>query len=254
MESSSFSVISSEEKQALRPSSGVGVGVGRGRCLSAACGPRCLVVGAVVALAASLALQAATLHHVYNSSSSNSSGATGTGPPRVVYEGTCPPPPSQCPADGGGCVPVCTAADVAAPRARDLGVPFVGTPGTHNAITDVAGVLVGHATQVCGADVRTGVTALLPRGIGGNPVAAGFYSLSGNGEMTGIHWVQEFGCLAGPIMLTNTYSVGSVHQAVVRYSIPLEETYPQFFFALPVVAETWDGYLNNMELLSVQQV
>jgi hypothetical protein len=146
--------------------------------------------------------------------------------PRVVLEPTCPAPPTACPADDGGCPAVCPATDDGGVQARDLGVPFVGTPGPFNAITDVPGVLVGHATQICGtgllSSIRTGVTAILPRGIGGAPVAAGFYSLSGNGEFTGMHWVQEAGCMPGPIMTTNTNSVGSVHQAVVRHSIPLQ--------------------------------
>ncbi|HEX4936238.1 MAG TPA: P1 family peptidase, partial [Gemmatimonadaceae bacterium] len=103
------------------------------------------------------------------------------------------------------------------PRARDLGVPFDGTPGPRNAITDVAGVEVGHLTLVEGSgrsSVRTGVTAVLPRGKRWAPVFAGFFAGNGFGEMTGIPWVQEGGVLGGPVMITNTYSVGVVRDAV----------------------------------------
>ncbi|MYG49845.1 MAG: P1 family peptidase [Gemmatimonadales bacterium] len=113
-----------------------------------------------------------------------------------------------------------------APRARDLGIPFPGEPGTLNAITDVAGVRVGHATIIEGegalvvgeGPVRTGVTAVLPRTESYEPVFAGWYSLNGNGEMTGTTWVEESGFLEGPVMITNTHSVGDVHQAVIEWS------------------------------------
>jgi L-aminopeptidase/D-esterase-like protein len=114
----------------------------------------------------------------------------------------------------------------AEPRARDLGIPFDGTPGPLNAITDVAGVTVGHTTLLSGkgklrvgvGPVRTGVTAVLPRGKQtlNSPVFAGWYSLNGNGEMTGTTWVEESGFLEGPVMITNTHSVGVVRDAVIQ--------------------------------------
>jgi len=114
----------------------------------------------------------------------------------------------------------------AKPRARDLGVPFDGAPGPLNAITDVSGVTVGHTTLISGdgklqvgnGPVRTGVTAVLPRGKDSmsNPVFAGWWSLNGNGEMTGTTWVEESGFLEGPVMITNTHSVGVVRDAVIQ--------------------------------------
>ena len=110
------------------------------------------------------------------------------------------------------------------PRARDLGIPFEGTAGPLNAITDVKGVEVGHSTIISGegklevgvGPVRTGVTAILPRGRSSNdPVFAGWFSLNGNGEMTGTTWVEESGFLEGPVMITNTHSVGTVHDSVI---------------------------------------
>ncbi|HEU5170908.1 MAG TPA: P1 family peptidase [Gemmatimonadales bacterium] len=139
-------------------------------------------------------------------------------------------------------------------RARDLGVPFPGMPGSHNAITDVAGVEVGHVTLISGngrlvvgkGPVRTGVTAILPRGKRSpDPVFAAFVTLNGNGEMTGTHWLRESGFLAGPVMLTNTLSVGVVRDAVVAWA--LRRGWPSWGFALPVVAETWDGPLNDID-------
>src|SRR6516165_5883895 len=134
------------------------------------------------------------------------------------------------------------------PRARDLGVPFDGTPGPLNAITDVAGVAVGHTTLIEGegklkvgsGPVRTGVTAVLPRGKdSADPVFAGWFALNGNGEMTGTTWVEESGFLEGPVMLTNTSSVGVVRDAVVKdYT---EQSKQQQPWLLPVVAETYDG-------------
>ena len=131
------------------------------------------------------------------------------------------------------------------PRARDLGLPFVGLPGTHNAITDVPGVEVGHTTLIEGVGVRTGVTAILPHGQqhGWDSVPAGWFSLNGNGEMTGTIWIDEAGRLAGPIMLTNTHSVGLVRDAVIAWGNRkgwLEA------WSLPVVAETYDGFLNDI--------
>jgi L-aminopeptidase/D-esterase-like protein len=142
------------------------------------------------------------------------------------------------------------------PRARDLGVPFDGTPGPLNAITDVKGVEVGHTTLISGegalkvgvGPIRTGVTAILPRGKDPkDAVFAGYFSLNGNGEMTGTHWVDDSGFLDGPVMITNTHSVGIVRDAVIAWRVkhagPDEEGY---FWSLPVVAETWDGELNDI--------
>ncbi len=144
-----------------------------------------------------------------------------------------------------------------APRARDLGVPFDGTPGALNAITDVAGVTVGHATLISGegtlkvgqGPVRTGVTAILPRGRDSmaKPSFAGWYSQNGNGEMTGTTWLEESGFLEGPVMITNTHSVGVVRDAVIQWRI---KTGPPdasgYWWSLPVVAETYDGALNDI--------
>jgi len=133
-------------------------------------------------------------------------------------------------------------------RARDLGIPFDGTPGPLNAITDVAGVTVGSATIDAG-DVHTGVTAVLPRGSGGgnDPVFAGWFAQNGNGEMTGTTWVEESGFLEGPVMITNTHSVGVVRDAVIRWRLahggPDADGYS---WSLPVVGETWDGWLNDV--------
>jgi len=145
----------------------------------------------------------------------------------------------------------------AGPRARDLGVPFEGQPGPHNAITDVAGVLVGHTTLISGdgalevgrGPVRTGVTAILPTGRTNRPVFAATSTLNGNGEMTGTLWIQESGFLEEPILLTNTRSVGLVHDAAWAWR--LERGFHtgrgrHDFAALPVVAETWDGRLNDI--------
>jgi D-aminopeptidase len=143
-------------------------------------------------------------------------------------------------------------------RARDLGVPFDGTPGPLNAITDVAGVLVGHTTLIEGngklvvgkGPIRTGVTAILPRA----PAAmlahfafAGWYAQNGSGEMTGTAWVEESGFLEGPVMITNTHSVGVVHDALIAWRVahgPADAT--DFWWSTPVVAETWDGWLNDI--------
>jgi D-aminopeptidase len=142
------------------------------------------------------------------------------------------------------------------PRARDLGVPFEGTPGPLNSITDVKGVEVGYRTLISGegklevgkGPVRTGVTAIFPRGHASvDPVFAGWFTENGNGEMTGTTWVDESGFLYGPVMITNTHSVGVVRDAVIAWqlkhgtSLPLED-----WWSLPVVAETWDGYLNDI--------
>ena len=137
-------------------------------------------------------------------------------------------------------------------RARDLGVPFDGTPGPLNAITDVAGVEVGQTTLITGegtlvvgkGPVRTGVTMILPRGKGStDPVFAGWFALNGNGEMTGTTWVEESGFLEGPVGITNTHSVGVVRDAVIDWMIRRPSAQP---WALPVVAETFDGLLNDV--------
>jgi D-aminopeptidase len=139
----------------------------------------------------------------------------------------------------------------AEPRARDLGIPFdFGTPGRWNAITDVPGVEVGHVTLIEGDSVRTGVTAVLPRGKGESSrdqCFGGFFSLNGNGEMTGTAWLEESGLLEGPVMITNTNSVGVVRDAVISYAARRwgPKGY-QELWSLPVVAETWDGHLNDI--------
>ncbi|MEX0644980.1 MAG: P1 family peptidase [Parvularculaceae bacterium] len=135
------------------------------------------------------------------------------------------------------------------PRARDLGVPFDGEPGPLNAITDVAGVTVGHETIVKGRNIRTGVTAILPRGAASAqaPAFAAIFALNGNGEMTGAHWVKESGFLEGPVMLTNTHSVGAVHEGAIRWRVANGAADATgYWWSLPVVAETWDGYLNDI--------
>jgi D-aminopeptidase len=143
------------------------------------------------------------------------------------------------------------------PRARDLGVPFDGTPGALNAITDVSGITVGHTTLISGegklqigkGPVRTGVTAVLPRGNNSmnDPVFAGWWSLNGNGEMTGTTWVEESGFLEGPVMITNTHSVGVVRDAVIQWRVAHGQPDPTgYWWSLPVVAETWDGWLNDI--------
>ncbi len=143
-----------------------------------------------------------------------------------------------------------------AQRARDLHIPFDGTPGPKNGITDVRGVEVGHTTLISGqgklvvgkGPVRTGVTAIHPRGKSSNDaVFAAWFTLNGNGEMTGTTWVDDSGFLNGPIMLTNTHSVGVVRDAVIAWKVkqgtPDMEGY---WWSLPVVAETWDGWLNDI--------
>ncbi|GAA3382900.1 DmpA family aminopeptidase [Cryptosporangium minutisporangium] len=132
-------------------------------------------------------------------------------------------------------------------RARALGVPFLGTPGRWNALTDVPDIEVGYTTLIEGASVRTGVTAILPRGRDGVgvPCAAGWFSFNGNGEMTGTTWISENGALATPIAITNTHAVGPVHQGVVEW---IAAHHPRVAeqWLLPVVAETYDGDLNDI--------
>jgi D-aminopeptidase len=142
------------------------------------------------------------------------------------------------------------------PRARDLGVPFDGTPGTNNAITDVTGVEVGHTTLISGSGklvvgqgpVRTGVTAVLPRGKDStDPVFGAWFTLNGNGEMTGTTWLEDSGFLDGPVMITNTHSVGVVRDAVIAWRV--KKAPPDrngYEWSLPVVAETYDGDLNDI--------
>src|SRR6202041_1330540 len=145
------------------------------------------------------------------------------------------------------------------PRARDLGVPFDGTPGPYNAITDVKGVEVGHTTLISGSGklkvgegpVRTGVTAVLPRGKDSpDPVFGGWFTLNGNGEMTGTTWLEENGFLRGPVVISKTISVGTVHDAVIAWQI---KNVPDADWSLPFVAETWDGGLNDIYGFHVHQ-
>ncbi len=143
------------------------------------------------------------------------------------------------------------------PRARDLGIPFYGTTGIYNAITDVPGIEVGHSTIIRGhgtnkvgeGPVRTGVTAIFPRGKSKkfSPVYANWYSLNGNGEMTGTTWVTESGFLETPIMITNTNSVGVVRDAVLKWFVDTDwYNGAPWWYTYPVVAETYDGFLNDI--------
>jgi D-aminopeptidase len=136
------------------------------------------------------------------------------------------------------------------PRGRELGIPFPGRPGPANAITDVAGIAVGHVTLIEGegklipgkGPVRTGVTAILPRPKGNwDPVFAATFNLNGNGDMTGINWIKESGFLEGPILLTGTHSVGTVRDAAIQWQL---KNGREFLFTYPVVAETFD-FLND---------
>ena len=144
-------------------------------------------------------------------------------------------------------------------RARDLGVPFAGATGPLNAITDVDGVTVGHSTIIedleDGRAVRTGVTAVLPLGRQTlqQPVFAAWFALNGNGEMTGTEWIEESGFLEGPVMLTNTHSVGTVHQATIEWRVAQAGADASgYWWSLPVVAETWDGWLNDVNGFHVE--
>lgn len=140
------------------------------------------------------------------------------------------------------------------PRARTLGIPFDGTTGEFNAITDVKGVEVGYSTIISGDDensdgkkpVRTGVTAILPRGRNNNPVFANWYTLNGNGEMTGTTWMTESGFLETPIMITNTNSVGVVRDAVLKWFVKTDWYKEDYWYTYPVVAETYDGIMNDI--------
>jgi D-aminopeptidase len=136
------------------------------------------------------------------------------------------------------------------PRARDLGVPFEGTTGPLNAIVDVAGVEVGHKTLISGEAVRTGVTAVWPRGKqSSDPVFGGWFSQNGNGEMTGTPWLEESGFADGPILITNTHSVGVVRDSFLGWLVknkrsPGTNVFPGGFYTYPIVAETYDGGLT----------
>jgi D-aminopeptidase len=133
------------------------------------------------------------------------------------------------------------------PRARALGIPLRGTPGPWNAITDVPGIEVGCTTLIEGTGVRTGVTAIHPRGQAGagDALAAGFFSLNGNGEMTGVSWIEESGTMDGPIAITNTHAIGSAHAGIIRWTVAHHPELAEAWL-LPVAAETWDGYLNDI--------
>jgi D-aminopeptidase len=144
------------------------------------------------------------------------------------------------------------------PRARDLGLPFEGTPGAFNAITDIKGLDVGFTTLIQGegpvqigkGPIRTGVTTILPRGKKDRPgpIWAGHFNLNGNGEMIGTHWISEAGYFISPICITNTHSVGMVHHAVVGWMIDQYKSHFQddHAWAMPVVAETYDGLTNDI--------
>ncbi len=153
-----------------------------------------------------------------------------------------------------------TVAAAAEPRARDLGIPFPGSPGPLNAITDVAGVEVGYTTLVAGegklevgkGPVRTGVTAVLPRGRKDLSGVFGAYAVgNGNGEMTGTIWIEESGIVGTPILITNTHSVGVVRDSVIAWMLQNGGT--EQLWGLPVVAETWDGYLNDLNGFHVRR-
>jgi L-aminopeptidase/D-esterase-like protein len=139
-------------------------------------------------------------------------------------------------------------------KARDLGIPFEGNPGKINAITDVGGVEVGHCTIIEGegdlnvgkGPIRTGVTTIFPCGKKPDEVYAGYFSYNGNGEMTGTVWIEEIGHLKGPICITNTHSVGVVRDAVIEWNINKKIYEGNVFWGLPIVAETYDGLLNDI--------
>jgi D-aminopeptidase len=149
------------------------------------------------------------------------------------------------------------------PRARDIGIPFEGTPGKWNAITDVPGVEVGYSTIIRGSGknvlgkgpVRTGVTAIFPNGkVNHHPVFANWYTLNGNGEMTGTTWLTESGFLETPVMITNTNSVGVVRDAVLKWFVD-KSWYgnEEYWYTYPVVAETYDGALNDIYGFQVKE-
>jgi len=152
-------------------------------------------------------------------------------------------------------ISISTSAFAQKPRARDIGIPFTGTPGKYNAITDVPGVEVGFSTIISGSGkdhigkgpVRTGVTAIFPNDkVNHHPVFANWYSLNGNGEMTGTTWITESGFLESPVMITNTNSVGTVRDAVLKWFVDKNWYHEDFWYTYPVVAETYDGFLNDI--------
>jgi D-aminopeptidase len=163
-------------------------------------------------------------------------------------------PAQNPPGQGPGLAGPHAATPSGKPRARALGIPFDGTQGPWNAITDVPGVEVGYTTLIRGTSVRTGVTAIHPRGAAGagDPVAAGFFSQNGNGEMTGVSWIGESGTFGGPVAITNTHAVGIAHAAIVAWAV---RNHPGLadVWLLPVAAETWDGYLNDINAPNVTE-
>jgi L-aminopeptidase/D-esterase-like protein len=162
-------------------------------------------------------------------------GTEGKDAPRIVTLVTVTTPDPRRTTPGGK------------PRARALGIPFGGRPGRLNAITDVPGVEVGYTTLIEGSSVRTGVTAIHPRGPAGtgDPVAAGFHSQNGNGEMTGVSWISESGTFDGPVVITNTHAVGVAHAGIIAWTVTRHPVVAEEWL-LPVAAETWDGYLNDI--------
>ena len=162
-------------------------------------------------------------------------GTSGNDAPRIVNLVTVTTPDPHQTTPGGK------------PRARALGIPFGGRPGRLNAITDVPGVEVGYTTLIKGSNVRTGVTAIHPRGPAGtgDPVAAGFHSQNGNGEMTGVSWINESGTFDGPVAITNTHAVGIAHAGIIAWTVRHHPVVAEEWL-LPVAAETWDGYLNDI--------
>jgi D-aminopeptidase len=168
--------------------------------------------------------------------------------------------PVLAPAVIGIVVAWSAAAGQTKPRENDLKLPIGGTPGSLDAITDVAGVEVGHTTLISGSGklvvgqgpVRTGVTVVHPRGkANADPVFAAWFTLNGNGEMTGTTWVQESGYLEGPIAITNTHSVGVVRDAIIKWEVSRKNVLQPWW--LPVVAETYDGALNDINGFHVKQ-
>ena len=156
--------------------------------------------------------------------------------------------------DAGGLPAAHAAAPSGKPRARALGIPFGGVPGRWNAITDVPGVEVGCTTLIEGDSVRTGVTGIHPRGTAGaaDPVAAGCFSFNGNGEMTGVSWIEESGTFSLPIAITNTHAVGIAHAGIIAWALKRHPAIGDDW-SLPVAAETWDGYLNDINGGHVRQ-
>ena len=162
-------------------------------------------------------------------------GTSGNDAPRIVTLVTVTTPDLHRTTPGGK------------PRARALGILFGGRPGPLNAITDVPGVEVGYTTLIEDSTVRTGVTAIHPRGPAGtgDPVAAGFHSQNGNGEMTGVSWINESGTFDGPVAITNTHAVGIAHAGIIEWTVRHHPVVAEEWL-LPVAAETWDGYLNDI--------